>query len=252
MIVALTRRPARDMSACELTHLDRQPIDSARAAEQHQGYCRALEECGARVVTLPADEELPDSVFVEDTTVVLDELAILTSPGVESRRPEVRAVEPEVARLRPVKKITPPATIEGGDVLRVGRRLYVGLSPRTNREGVAALRALVAPHGYEVSAVELRDCLHLKSGCTAVDEGTILINPRWIDPGVLADYEVVNVHPAEPWAANTVRVGASLCVGAAFPRTAEMLSRRGYDVRAVDVSEFAKAEGGLTCMSLMF
>src|SRR5687768_7994466 len=151
MIVALTREPARDMSACELTHLSRQPIDAARAAEQHRGYRRALESLGARVVTLPPLEGLPDSVFVEDTAIVLDELAILTSPGVESRRPELAAIEPEIARLRPVERVSAPATIEGGDVLRVGRRLYVGLSPRTNLEGVAALRALVAPHGYEVS-----------------------------------------------------------------------------------------------------
>lgn len=252
MIVALTREPARDMSACELTHLGRQPIDAALAAEQHRAYCRALESCGARVVTLPAIEELPDSVFVEDTAIVLDELAILTSPGVESRRPEVRAIEHEIARLRPVESITLPATIEGGDVLRVGRRLYVGLSSRTNLEGAAALRALVAPHGYEVRMVVLRDCLHLKSGCTAIDDKTILINPGWIDAGLFLDYEVFNVHAAEPWAANIVRVGESLCVGAAFPRTAEMLSRRGYDVRVVDVSEFAKAEGSLTCLSLLF
>lgn len=252
MIVALTREPARDMSACELTHLGRQPIDAALAAEQHRVYCRALESCGARVVKLPAVEGLPDSVFVEDTAIVLDELAILTSPGVESRRPEVRAVEPEVARLRPVERISTPATIEGGDVLRVGRRLYVGLSPRTNPEGVAALRALSEPHGYEVLTVALRDCLHLKSGCTAIDDRTILINSDWIDAGAFPDYEVVGVHADEPWAANTVRVGATLLMGAAFPRTAEMLARRGQDVRAVDVSEFAKAEGGLTCMSLIF
>jgi dimethylargininase len=252
MIIALTREPARDMSACELTHLARRPVDAALAAEQHRVYCLALEECGARVVTLPAIEGLPDSVFVEDTAVVLDELAVLTSPGVESRRPEVRAIEPEIARLRPVERITSPSTVEGGDVLRVGRRLYVGLSPRTNLEGVAALRALVAPHGYEVLTVALRDCLHLKSGCTAIDDGTMLINPRWVDAADFPDYEAVNVHASEPWAANTVRVGASLCVGAAFPRTAEMLSRRGHDVRVIDASEFAKAEGGLTCMSLLF
>ena len=252
MIVALTRAPARDMSACELTYLGRQSVTAARAAEQHRGYRRALADCGARVVTLPAIDELPDSVFVEDTAIVLDELAVLTSPGVESRRPELQANAPEIARLRPVVKISRPATIEGGDVLRIGRRLYVGLSPRTNLAGVAALSALVAPHGYEVSTVALHDCLHLKSGCTAIGDETILANPNWIDADVFRDYEVVAVNAAEPWAANTLRVGAALCVGAAFPRTAELLSRRGYDVRAVDVSEFAKAEGGLTCMSLIF
>jgi dimethylargininase len=252
MTLALTREPARDMSACELTYLGRQPVDVARATEQHRGYRQALEECGARVVTLPAIDELPDSVFVEDTAIVLDELAVLTSPGVASRRPEVRANAPEIARFRPVVQIQLPATIEGGDVLRVGHKLYVGLSPRTNLAGVAALSALVAPYGYEVRTVALRDCLHLKSGCTAVGDETILANPDWIDASVFRDYEIVAVHADEPWAANALRVGAQVCVGAPFPRTAEMLARGGYDVRAVDVSEFAKAEGGLTCMSLLF
>ena len=252
MIVALTREPARDMSACELTYLGRQPVDVVRAAAQHRDYRKALEDCGARVVTLPALEELPDSVFVEDTAIVLDELAIITSPGVASRRPELRANAPEIARLRPVVQIQLPATIEGGDVLRVGRKIFVGLSPRTNLAGVAALGALVAPHGYEVRTVALHDCLHLKSGCTAIGDETILANPAWIGAGVFRDYEVCAVHPTEPWAANTLRVGTNVCVGAAFPRTAEMLARRGYDVRVVDVSEFAKAEGGLTCMSLLY
>lgn len=252
MIIALTREPARDMSACELTHIERQPFDAERAAEQHRAYRNALEACGARVVTLPAIDDMPDSVFVEDTAIVLEELAVLTSPGVESRRGEVRAIEPDIARLRPVRTIPYPATIEGGDVLRVGRKIFVGLSPRTNLEGINALRAFVSPHGYEVSAVALRGCLHLKSGCTAIDEGTILANPEWIEAEAFSDFEVVAVHAAEPWAANTLRVGSSVIVGAAFPRTAEMLRRRGYDARVVDVSEFAKAEGGLTCMSLLF
>ena len=252
MIVALTREPPRDMSACELTHLERQPIDAARAAEQHHGYCESLAACGARVITLPALEGLPDSVFVEDTAIVLDELVVLTSLGVESRRAEVSEIEAEVARLRAVEKIELPATIEGGDVMRVGRRLYVGLSPRTNEAGAEALRRLVAPHGYEVFAVTLNDCLHLKTACAALDEETILVNPEWVDISAFEGCELMHIASGEPWAANVLRVGQMVCVGAAFPRTAELLSRRDYDVCAIDVSEFAKAEGGLTCMSLIF
>jgi dimethylargininase len=251
VIVAITREPAQSLGECELTYVGRQPIDTERAAAQHRDYRRALAACGARVVVLPAVEELPDSVFVEDTAVVLDELAVVTSPGVASRRAEVEIIEPEIARLRPVAKILPPATLEGGDVLRVGRRLFVGLSPRTNRAGVEALRELSAPHGYEVTPVALRDCLHLKTACTAADDETILLNPAWVDAETFRGYERVAVHPSEPWAANTARVGPLLLVGAAFPRTAEALARRGLDVRALDVSEFAKAEGGLTCMSLI-
>jgi dimethylargininase len=252
MIVALTREPARSLAACELTYREREPVDAAAAAAQHRGYREALEACGASVVTLPAADGLPDSVFVEDTAVVLDEVAVLTRPGVDSRRGEVSLIEPEVARLRGVVRVEPPATLEGGDVLRLGRTLYVGLSPRTNAEGAAALRRLAAPHGYEVVTVEPRGCLHLKTGCSALDEETVLVNPDWVDAAVFRGREVVPVDASEPWAANVLHVVNSICVSAAFPRTAEMLAARGYDVRAVDVSEFAKAEGGLTCMSLLF
>ena len=252
MIVALTREPARSLDACELTYREREPIDARVAAEQHRAYREALKACGAEVIMLPRIDELPDSVFVEDTAIVLDELAVLTRPGVESRRAEVEIIEAEVARLRPVARVEPPATLEGGDVLRAGQKLYVGLSPRTNAAGVAALGALAAPHGYEVVPVALRDCLHLKTGCSALDEETILINPDWVDAASFGGLRVVAVDADEPWAANVLRVGHTLCVGAAFPRTARKLAARGYHVRAVDCSEFAKAEGALTCMSLLF
>src|SRR5919205_3317431 len=158
MIVAITREPARALDACELTYREREPIDAEAAARQHVSYCEALRACGARIVTLPRVDELPDSVFVEDTAIVLDEVAVLTRPGVESRRGEVGLIESEVARLRPVVKVEAPATLEGGDVMRVGRRLYVGLSPRTNARGADALRTFAAPHGYEVVPVEPRGC----------------------------------------------------------------------------------------------
>jgi dimethylargininase len=252
MIVALTREPAGALDACELTYREREPIDAGVAARQHRDYCDALRACGAHVVTLPAVGELPDSVFVEDTAIVLDEIAVLTRPGVESRRGEVSLIEPEVARLRHVVRVEPPATLEGGDVLRLGRTLYVGLSPRTNASGADALRRLAAPHGYEVLTVEPRGCLHLKTGCSGLDEETVLVNPDWVDAAVFRGREIVPVDASEPWAANVLSVGGSVCVSAAFPRTAEMLSARGYEVRAVEVSEFAKAEGGMTCMSLLF
>src|SRR5215210_6316098 len=226
MIVALTREPARALDACELTYREREPIDAGAAARQHRGYCEALRACGARVVTLPPVEERPDSVFVEDTAIVLEEVAVLTRPGVESRRGEVGLIEPEVARLRPVVKVEPPATLEGGDVLRLGRTLYVGLSPRTNRAGVESLRRLVEPHGYEVLAVEPRGCLHLKTGCSALDDETVLVNPEWVDAAVFRGREVVAVDAAEPWAANVLSVAGSVCVGAAFPRTADALAAR--------------------------
>jgi dimethylargininase len=252
MIIALTREPARSLDACELTYRERETIDVEVAARQHRAYCDALRACGARVLTLPRADELPDSVFVEDTAVVLDEVALMTRPGVESRRGEVGLVEKDVALLRPVVRVEAPATLEGGDVMRVGRTLYVGLSPRTNAGGAEALRRFAAPHGYKVVTVEPRGCLHLKTGCSALDGATVLANPDWVDVRAFGGQEVVAVDPAEPWAANVVRVGDSVCASAAFPRTAALLRARGYDVREVEVCEFAKAEGGMTCMSLLF
>jgi dimethylargininase len=252
VIVALTREPAATLGRCELTFREREPIDSERAAAQHRAYREALAACGASVVALPPIDSLPDSVFVEDTAVVLDTLAILTRPGVESRRPEIAAVEGEVERLRPVARVRAPATLEGGDVLRAGCTLYVGLSPRTNAAGAAALRELAAPAGYEVVEVALRDCLHLKTAATLLDDATVLANTRWIDPQIFRGREVVPVPPAEPWAANVLVVGRSVCASAAHTQTADLLARRGYDVRTLDVSEFVKAEAGLTCMSLLF
>jgi dimethylargininase len=251
MLTAITREPARSLEACELTYLKRQAIDAERLAAQHAAYRAALEDCGARVLLLPAVDELPDSVFVEDTAVVLDELAVVASPGVASRRAEAGIMEPELARLRPVARVRPPATLEGGDVLRVGRRLFAGLSCRTNRAGVESLRELCAPHGYEVVPVEVRGCLHLKTACTAVDGETILLNPAWVDAADFAGYETLAAHPEEPWAANTLRLGQTLLVSAAHPRTAERLSRLVPEVRPLDLSEFVKAEGSLTCMSLI-
>ncbi|HST50747.1 MAG TPA: dihydropteroate synthase [Pyrinomonadaceae bacterium] len=251
-IVALTRKPARSLGACELTYREREPIEIARAERQHRAYCAALRNCGAHVITLPPIDELPDSVFVEDTAIVLDELAVITRPGVESRRAEVEMIEPEIARFRrKVVRIESPATLEGGDMIRVGRTLFVAFSSRTNWEGFTALRELVAPHGYHVCAVGLFDCLHLKTGCTALNNRTILANPDMVDIDSFG-CEVLLVDEAEPFAANILRVGNSLLVGKEFPRTARMLADRGFDVRTVNVSEFAKAEGSLTCMSLLF
>ena|GEM_PF-59882 len=251
-IIALTREPSFSLDACELTYHERRPIDAARAARQHRAYCDTLRACGAQVITLPRIDELPDSVFVEDTAIVLDELVVLTRPGVESRRAEVEEIEPEIARIRrKLVRIEPPATLEGGDVMRAGRTLFVGLSTRTNWEGLTALRELVRPHGYRVWPVELFDCLHLKTACTALNNHTILANPDFVDIDSF-DCEVLPVDEAEPFAANVLRVGNSLCVSSAYPRTARMLAERGFDVRKVNVSEFAKAEGSVTCMSLLF
>lgn len=257
---ALTRCPAPTLADGELTFLDRQPIAIDRAEQQHAAYRAALAAAGLEVVTLPAVAEYPDSVFVEDVAVVLDEAAVLTRPGAASRQGEVDLIAPALSRFRPVVPLAPspgvptpttPITLEGGDVLRLGRRLFVGLSSRTNAAGVEALERIVAPLGYAVVPVPVTGCLHLKTGVTALDDATLLANPAWVDLTPFADLEILPVPAEEPWAANTLRHGRTLLVSAAFPRTADLLARRGLSPLPLDISELAKAEAGLTCLSLL-
>ncbi len=250
--VAVVRGVSPSIARCELTFLEREPIDLHRALAQHAAYAALLVELGLEIVEVPADAGLPDCCFVEDVAVVLDGLAVMTRPGAESRRGEIPAVEEALARFRPVARIEAPATLEGGDVLTVGRTLYVGRSARTNAEGIKALRALAEPLGYRTVAVSVIGCLHLKSAVTALDDERVLANTSWIDPTPLRGLEVVEVHPEEPGAANVVRVGGAVVVHPGFARTLERLSALGLDLRPVDVSEFLKAEAALTCKSLLF
>lgn len=239
------------MEQCELTFLPRRAIDYTRAVQQHDQYCGLLRTCGADVRVLDVNREFPDCVFVEDTAIVLDEVAVLASMGSESRRAEPAGIEPELRHYRRVHRIERPATIEGGDVLRVGRTLLVGFSSRTNQAGLEALASIVAPHDYRVLGVPIRDCLHLKSACTALPDQRLLINPAWVKARDLPGFESVRVPEQEPWAADVLSVGGTICVTAAHPRTAEMIDKLGFKVQMTDLSEFAKAEGGVTCLSLL-
>jgi dimethylargininase len=250
--VAVVRGVPPSINECELTHLERQPIDLERAEHQHAAYVRLLRDLGLEVVEIPADPDFPDCCFVEDVAVVLDEAAILTLPGAASRRGETPAVSEALGRFRRVVRIEAPATLEGGDVLAVGRTLFVGLSARTNRAGIEQLRALVEPLGYRVLAVPVLGCLHLKSAVTALDDEHVLANPGWIDLGPLTGLEIVPVDSREPGAANVLRVRETIVSHPGFPRTLDLLRERGYSVRPLDVSEFIKAEAALTCKSLLF
>jgi len=256
-LVAITRPVSPAFAECELTHLTREPIDVGLAQRQHAAYEALLAELGCEVEHLPAEPALPDSVFVEDAAVVVDELAVVTRPGAESRRGETVSVAAALARHRPLARIEAPATLDGGDVLRLGKLVFVGLSARTNREGVEQLAALLAPFGYTVVGLPLDGCLHLKTAVTAVSDGTVIINREWIAGAAFADYEQIEVDASEPFAANVLRIAAgdggrdTVVLPAAFPRTAERLAARGLQVRTADVSEMAKAEGGVTCCSIL-
>jgi dimethylargininase len=251
VFVAITRAVSAGITACELTHLQREPIDVERARAQHRAYEQALVDAGGTVERLDAADDLPDSVFVEDIAVVFDEIALITRPGAASRRRETAAIADALAAHRPVERIASPATVDGGDVLVIGRRVFVGLSSRTNGEAAAQMQRILRPHGYRVHATRVDGCLHLKSAVTALDEATVLVNPRWVDPAVFDAFERVEIDPAEPYAANALRVADRVIYPAAFPQTAERIAARGLRVEIVDASELAKAEGAVTCCSLI-
>lgn len=251
MLMAITREISPRIAKCELTHLAREPIDFQRARTQHRQYETLLEELGCKLVRLPAEPVLPDSVFVEDTAVVLDELAVITRPGAESRRAETASIAEALKPYRRLFYIEPPGTLDGGDVLRVGKTLYVGLSRRSNQEGIEQLRVMLVPFGYIVMAVNLQDCLHLKSAVTQVAEDTLLINQAWTDTVVFQGFHLIEVAPSEPFGANALRIGDTVVYPAAFPETLQRLEKQGIRLRTVDASELAKAEGGITCCSLI-
>jgi dimethylargininase len=251
ILIAITRKVSPRMSECELTHLARAPIDVHLAAQQHLAYEQDLEGLGCEVLSLPAEPELADSVFVEDAAVVFDELAILANPGAESRRAEVGSVAAALAPYRRLASIEAPGTLDGGDVLTVGKRVFVGLSRRTNPAGVEQMRTLLAPHGYSVEGVPVERCLHLKSAVSQVGERTLLLNPAWIGSDAFRDFERIEVDAAEPYAANALLVKDAVLYPAAHVRTRKRLEERGVRVIPVEVSELAKAEGGVTCCSLI-
>lgn len=252
MHYAVTRQLSPTLAHCQLTHLDRQPIDLERARNQHAAYCHLLGRIGCTIIHLPESPQWPDSVFVEDTAVVTDELAIITRPGAPSRRDETAPMAQLLARFRPLVHIQPPATLDGGDVLIVGRRAWVGLTSRTNRAGFQSIQRILEPHDYTVTPVTLTGCLHLKSAATAIGHHTVIINPNWIDPATFADLNVLEVHPTEPAAANVLWLDDQAIASPTFPKTLQRIQNHHIPHQTLDASELAKAEGALTCCSILF
>jgi dimethylargininase len=251
-LTAITRAVSASLADCELTFLARQKIDVAKAIEQHRGYEECLERLGVRVIRLPAEPDLPDSVFVEDAAIVLDELAVITRPSIINRQAETESAADALSEFRPLKIIQTPATIEGGDVMRIDRTLYTGLSARTNLEGLSQLREIVEPYNYRVETIETDGCLHLKTGCMYLGHQTILANRNWINVQPLAGFDLIDVSKDEPWAANTLTIGDKVMTPSSFPKTRGLIEERGFKTLMIDISELQKAEAGLTCLSLIF
>lgn len=252
MLTGITRGVSSEINRCELGFLTRQKIDLAKAVEQHRAYEACLRDLGVEVISLPADPGLPDCMFVEDPAVVVNEVAVMTRMGAESRRREAERLSTMLARFRPLKWLRAPATLEGGDVLRLGSSLFVGLSTRTNQAGIDQLATILNPSGYTVRAVAVRGCLHLKSGCSAIGDRRILANRDRVDTSAFEGCEVVDVPPEEPGAGNVLTIGDTVLVPSAYPVTAGLLESLGWTVRQLDISELMKAEAGLTCSSILF
>lgn len=243
-MIAITRGVARTIQDAQLTYLERGRIDYAAAVSQHRQYVALLESLGCTVVELAADDAYPDCVFIEDTAIVLEEVAVIARPGAESRRGETRVVAEALQAYRPLAHIEAPATIDGGDVLVLDDKIYVGLSTRTTEEALAQLRLLTR---REVIPVEVHGALHLKTAITRVSRDTLLVRRDWLDVSPFAGWNLLEAE--EP---NALLVGDVVIYPSAYPETARMLQSRGIDVRTVDASELAKAEGGVTCCCLLF
>jgi len=251
-LLAITREVSPSITNCEVSFQARDPIDVAKAIAQHQAYEECLAEASLEVVSLPAEPDLPDSVFVEDAAVVFDEIAVVPNMGAVSRRPEAQILAKTLKHYRRLTFLAEPATLDGGDVLRAGRRIFVGLSQRTNRAGFEQLRDWLTAYDYDVRPVEVKACLHLKSACSYLGNNTMLANRDWVEPGALSGFHLLDVPESEPAGANVLLINDLLIMPASFPRTRALLEERGYRVRAVDVSELQKAEAGVTCCSLIF
>ena len=246
MLIALT-------NAVSAKLVDLYPaVDHAVALQQHERYCEALQRHGAQLRRLSVNAEHGDGCFIEDNAVVVDEVAILATMGASHRRHEPRAMAPVLAEYRPIAYVADHARIEGGDVLRVDRDIFVGRSARTNQRGVDALRDILEPLGYRVTGVDVADGLHLKTACTALDASTLLAHRAWLDMAPFQRFDVIDVHPDEPTAANVLRIGDAIVMHEGCPRTIERVRERFPHAQTVDISEFARADGGLTCLSLMF
>jgi dimethylargininase len=250
-MLVVTREPSPRLAEAERTYREPEPVDVELARRQHRDFEEALRGLGMRVVEAPAAPASPDGAFVEDVAVVLEEVAVLARPGLPGRRREVGPVGRMLAEMKPVRRIEAPATLEGGDVLRVDRDVWVGVSPRTNARGAAQLQSLLAEFGYSVHTVPVRGAVHLKTACTHVGRKTVLCNPEWVDTGSLEALWKIRVDDDEPWAANTLLAGETVVMPEGFPRTADRLRESGRPVVEVDVSEFQKAEGGVSCLALV-
>jgi len=252
MLTAITRKVSSALRNCELSFIERKPIDMEKARAQHHAYEELLGKLGAHVISLPEEPELPDSMFVEDPAVLLDEVAVICPLGTESRRKEAATIAAALEKFRKLAYVKLPGRLEGGDVLRAGRKVFVGFSARSNPEGIRQFSVLVENFRYDVTAVPVTGCLHLKSAVTYLGRNTLLANRGWFDWKRMEGFEWVDLDASEPHAGNALTIGDSVIFPASFSKTRAIMEGRGFHVLPLDISELQKAESGLTCSSLLF
>lgn len=248
----IVRQISSSLENCELLYIARQKFDIEKARQQHASYVSALEAAGVSMTVLPEEPMLPDATFVEDTVIVLDEIAVICRLGAASRAPEADIIARHIAEIRPIYRIAHSGTIEGGDVLQIGKTLFVGISSRTNAAGIRQLEEIVSRYGYSVVGVKVTGCLHLKTGVTSPKEGVLLANASWIDMAPFRGFEILQVPKSEPWGANTLSVNEAVLVAESSPNTADILEAKGLRVKRLAICELQKAEAGLTCLSVLF
>jgi dimethylargininase len=252
MLTAITRSVSSALTHCELSFIQRSPIDLEKARAQHHAYEQLLSKLGVRVISLPEEPQLPDSMFVEDPAIVVDELALICPLGTETRRKEAPSLAAALEKFRRLAYVKLPGTLEGGDVLRVGKRIFVGITARSNPEGIRQLAVILSAYGYDLTAVPVTGCLHLKSAGTYLGRNTMLGNRAWFDSRRMAGFEWLDVDPCEPHSANALAIGDTVIFPASFPKTKALIAAKGFRVASLDISELQKAESGLTCSSVIF
>lgn len=253
---AIVRVPGANFSQGLTTSAEQSGPDIPKALGQHAAYCRALEACGLKVTVMAPDEQYPDGTFVEDTFVIAQRMAVATRPGAKTRMGEVAAVANAVRRFGlPLEHIEPPGTVDGGDICQVDDHFLIGVSQRTNEAGAAQLAAILKRHQYTASLVDIRrhaSLLHLKSGIAYLGERRLLAAPGFPAIDGMDDYDKIEVASTEAYAANAVRINDEVLIATGYPGLAGALAKRGYRTRALDMSEFRKMDGGLSCLSLRF
>jgi len=252
---AIVREPCENFAA-GLTSVDLGPPDLERAIEQHRAYCRALESCGLELIRLAPDKEHPDSTFVEDTAVLTERGAVITRPGAESRLGEITSIEPVLREdFDKVQFTGEPGTVDGGDICEAGDQFFIGVSERTNEEGAKDLARVLKGFGYSSSLIDIRgisSILHLKSGLAYLGGKRLVMIEAFREFEEFSGYDLVFVNKAEEYAANCLVVNGKVLVAAGFDETKKQLEHLGYETIAIDMSEFQKMDGGLSCLSLRF